>query len=210
MPRGRPPVHNREQVLSAAVRLADADGLDAVTMRRVASEIGAGAMSLYTYVPDREHLIDEMVDRVAGELPLPALTGDWRADATALVVAQREMMLRHPWLPGAVTRRPVAGVNLLGFLEHGLGALEPSGLSGGTRMALLAMFTGFVASYVAAEHAGDVTGEEQAARIGAAVASGGFPRLAAALAEGGGTAPDFARIAGWVVSGLVREAAANS
>lgn len=53
MPRGRPPLRNREQVLAAAVRLADADGLDAVTMRRVASEIGAGAMSLYTYVPDR-------------------------------------------------------------------------------------------------------------------------------------------------------------
>ncbi|WP_433826472.1 TetR/AcrR family transcriptional regulator [Actinoplanes sp. CA-015351] len=210
MPRGRPPVHNRDQVLAAAVRLADANGLDAVTMRRVASEIGAGAMSLYTYVPDREHLIDLMVDRVAGELALPALTGDWRADVFALVGVQRAMMLKHPWLTGALTGRSVTGLNLLTYLEHGLGALEPSGLSGGTRMAVLALLTGFVASYVTAELAGDSTGTEQAAQIVAAMASGDFPRLAAAFAESGGSPPGFEQIADWVITGLVNQASGNS
>lgn len=199
-------MHSREQMVAAAIRLADADGLDAVTMRRVAAEIGAGAMSLYTYVPDREHLIDLMVDAVASEPELPALTGDWRADLFALVAMQRDLMRRHRWLPGALTGRGLTGRNLLGYLEHGLGAMEPTGLPGATRMVLLGMFTGFVASYVTSEFAGAATGEQQAAQIGAAVASGDFPRLAAVFAEGGGPAPDFARAADWVITGLVRQA----
>ncbi|MFC7527475.1 TetR/AcrR family transcriptional regulator [Actinoplanes sp. GCM10030250] len=207
MARGRPPAYTRDQVVDAAVRLADADGLDAVTMRRVAAEIGAGAMSLYTYVPDRERLIDLMVDAVAGEPELPALTGDWRADVFALVSTQRDLMHRHRWLPGALAGRGVSGRNLLGYLEHGLGAMEPTGLPGTTRMALIGMFTGFVASYVTGELAGDPTGTEQAAQIGAVVASGDFPRLAAVFAEGGGgTGPDFAVVADWVITGLVRQA----
>ncbi|MEV6303981.1 TetR/AcrR family transcriptional regulator C-terminal domain-containing protein [Actinoplanes sp. NPDC051861] len=206
MARGRPPAYTREQVVDASIRLADADGLDAVTMRRVAAEIGAGAMSLYTYVPDREHLIDLMVDAVAGEPDLPALTGDWRADLFALVSAQRDLMHRHPWLPGALTGRGMAGRNMLGLLEHGLGAMEPTGLPGATRMALLGMFTGFVASYVTSELAGASTGEDQAAQIGSAVAGGDFPRLAAVVAEGGGPVLNFARVADWVINGLVRQA----
>jgi AcrR family transcriptional regulator len=206
--RGRPPAYTREQVVDAAIRLADADGLDAVTMRRVAAEIGAGAMSLYTYVPDREHLIDLMVDAAAGEPELPPVTGDWRADVCALLATQRELMHRHRWLAGALAGRGLAGRNLIGFLEHGLAALEPAGLPGATRMALLGMVTGFVATYVTSEFAGASTGTEQAAQLGAAVAGGDFPRLAAVFAEGeAGPAPDFARIAVWVVTGLVRQAA---
>lgn len=192
--------------MAAAIRLADGDGLDAVTMRRVAAEIGAGAMSLYTYVPDREHLIDLMVDVVAGEPELPELTGDWRADLYALAAMQRDLMHRHAWLPGALAGRGLAGRNLLGYLEHGLAALESTGLPGATRMTLIGLLTGFVGSYVTSEQTGAATGEEQAAQIGAAVASGDFPRLAGVVAEGGGAAPTFDRVADWVISGLVRQA----
>ena len=206
MARGRPPAYTREQVVDASIRLADADGLDAVTMRRVAAQIGAGAMSLYTYVPDREHLIDLMVDAVAAESALPALTGDWRADLFALFSAQRDLMHRHPWLPGALSGRAMTGRNLLAFLEHGLGALEPTGLPGATRMTLIGMFTGFVATYVTGERAGVTTSAEQAAQITSVVAGGDFPRLAAVVAENGGPAPDFTRVADWVITGLVRQA----
>jgi AcrR family transcriptional regulator len=193
--------------VAAAIRLADADGLDAVTMRRVAAEIGAGAMSLYTYVPDREHLIDLMVDEVAGEPRLPGLTGDWRADLYALVAMQRDLMHRHRWLPGALAGRALTGRNLLGYLEHGLAAMEPTGLPGATRMALIGLLTGFVASYVTSEQTGLASAEDQAAQIGAAIAGGDFPRLAGVFAEGGGEpAPDFARVADWVITGLVRQA----
>ena len=62
MARGRPPAYSRDQVVEAAIRIADAEGLPAVTMRRVATEIGAGAMSLYTYVPTRERLLEAAND----------------------------------------------------------------------------------------------------------------------------------------------------
>lgn len=205
MPRGRPPAYTRDQVLAAAVTVADAEGLEAVTMRRIATEIGAGAMSLYTYVPDREHLIDLMVDRVAGEPAPPAVTGDWRADLLALSVMQRELMLAHPWLPYVLAGRRLTGRNLLGFLEHGLRALEPAGLPGMTKMTLLGLLTGFVASYVTSELA-EGSAEESAADIIAVVTSGDFPMLAAALGEGGNQVPDFPRIADWMITGLVEQA----
>src|SRR3954454_16382861 len=101
MARGRPPAYTREQVVEAAIRLADAEGLAAVTMRRIATELGAGAMSLYTYVPDKDRLLDLMVDEVGGAARPVRITGDWRADVVALAGSQREVMLAHPWLPAA-------------------------------------------------------------------------------------------------------------
>lgn len=70
--RGRRPAFSREAITAAAVALADAEGIDAVTMRRVAAEVGAGAMSLYSYAPDKETLLDLMIDHVSGELPASA------------------------------------------------------------------------------------------------------------------------------------------
>ncbi|MFI1992135.1 TetR/AcrR family transcriptional regulator [Actinoplanes sp. NPDC020271] len=205
MPRGRPPAYTRDQVLAAAVTVADAEGLEAVTMRRIATEIGAGAMSLYTYVPDRDHLIDLMVDRVAGEPAPPPVTGDWRADLLALSLVQRDLMLAHPWLPTVLAGRRLSGRNLLGFLEQGLHALEPAGLPGVTRMTLLGLLTGFVASYVTSELVGVPTGDA-AAEIGAALAGGDFPYLRAALTEPAAVVPDFRTIADWMITGLVESA----
>ena len=201
MARGRPPAYTREQVVDAAIRIADAEGLGAVTMRRIAGEIGAGAMSLYTYVPDKERLVDLMVDRVGGEMPPGA------GDLLDLARAQRRMMLAHPWLPAALPNRRLTGRGMLGYLEQGLAALAPTGLDGATRLEIIALVTGFVASFVTAELAGGAPPEEQAALIGEAVASGDFPHLAAALAEGGPVPEQsFDRLATWLITGLVTQA----
>src|SRR5689334_8314034 len=109
MARGRPPAHTRDQVVDAAIRVADSEGLAAVTIRRIATEIGAGAMSLYTYVPDKDRLLDLMVDRVGASMPAAPITGDWRADLLALAAAQRSLMLAHPWLPAALPNRRLTG-----------------------------------------------------------------------------------------------------
>jgi AcrR family transcriptional regulator len=205
MARGRPPAHTREQVVAAAIRLADAEGLAAVTMRRVAASLGAGAMSLYTYVPNRERLLDLMVDGVGA--PPVSLTGDWGRDAVALAGAQRTLMLAHPWLPEALPNRRLSGRNTLAYLETGLAALEPTGLDGATRMEIIALITGFVASYVMSETAGRQPTEEQVAALTEAVSSGEYPRLAAALAGGGqGREPEFERIARWLITGLIEQA----
>lgn len=207
MARGRPPAHTREQVVEAAIRLADAEGLAAVTMRRIAADIGAGAMSLYTYVPNRDRLLDLMVDRVGADAPAVTLTGDWRTDVVALAASQRSLMLAHPWLPDALPNRRLSGRNTLAYLEKGLAALAPTGLAGSVKMEVIALVTGFVAAFVAGELAGSRPTAEQVSTIGEAVAGGEFPHLAAALAEGGPSVePDFERIARWMITGLVEQA----
>lgn len=206
MPRGRPPAHTRTQVVAAAIAVADAEGLDALTMRRLAAELGAGVMSLYTYVRDKDDLVDQMVEQAAGSPPPP---GD--ADLLALVTWQRAMMLRHPWLPAALPNRRLAGPNTLGHLERGLAALAHTGLPGSVKMEILAMLTGFVASYVSHEAAQARAGISDSERIHAhvaqlteAVSSGAYPQLASVLAEGpAGPAPTFERIATRMITGLV-------
>jgi AcrR family transcriptional regulator len=207
MARGRPPAHTRDQVVEAAIRLADAEGLAAVTMRRVAASLGAGAMSLYTYVPTRDRLLDLMVDRVGADAPDVTLTGQWQVDVVALAGSQRSLMLAHPWLPSALPNRGLTGRNTLAYLEKGLGALAPTGLPGPVKMEVIALVTGFVAAFVTGELAGSRPTEEQVSTIGEAIASGEFPQLAAVLAEGGqALEPDFARLARWMITGLIEQA----
>ncbi|MCX4770855.1 TetR/AcrR family transcriptional regulator C-terminal domain-containing protein [Streptomyces sp. NBC_01285] len=210
--RGRRPAFSREAITAAAVALADAEGIDAVTMRRVAAEVGAGAMSLYSYAPDKETLLDLMIDHVSGELPASApLTGDWRTDLKAVGHLQRDHMLRHPWLPAAVRTRRTPGPNTLAFLEHALAALRPSGLDGAARLEIFAQLTAFVAGHVAHEVA-----QAEAARspgraaaearyLAAVAADGRHPELAEALsAAGRPLTPDatFTRFLTRLVDGL--------
>src|SRR3984957_7414530 len=121
--RGPRPRHSREDVVGAAVAIADGDGLDAVTFRAVAARLGTGVMSLYNYVPDKQALVYEMTELVGAELDLPWPTGDWRADLHEMARRQREVVHRHPWLIDAVTHLQPIGPSGLALLEFGLGAL---------------------------------------------------------------------------------------
>ncbi|MEU0836490.1 TetR/AcrR family transcriptional regulator C-terminal domain-containing protein [Streptomyces sp. NPDC005969] len=190
--RGRRPTFSREAITAAAVALADAEGIDAVTMRRVAAQVGAGAMSLYSYAPDKETLLELMVDHVSGELPTTNdRTGDWRTDLKAIAHLQRAHMLRHPWLPAALSARRTPGPNTLAFLERALAALRPTGLDGAAKLEIFAQLTGFVAGHVAHEiaqaaAAGSPDRAAAEARYLAAVAADGHhPELAEALAAPG-------------------------
>ncbi|MEU9205214.1 TetR/AcrR family transcriptional regulator [Streptomyces sp. NPDC048332] len=210
--RGRRPAFSREAITVAAVALADAEGIDAVTMRRVAAEVGAGVMSLYSYAPDKETLLDLMIDHVNGELPASGpLTGDWRADLKAIGHLQRDHMLRHPWLATAVPARRTLGPRTLAFLEHALAALRPSGLDGGARLEVFAQLTAFVAGHVAHEVAqaeAALSPDRAAAEalyLTAVAADGHHPELAEALASAGRpVTPDatFARFLNRLVDGL--------
>ncbi|MFD8912997.1 TetR/AcrR family transcriptional regulator [Streptomyces sp. NPDC059575] len=187
--RGRRPTFSRAAITTAAVALADAEGLDAVTMRRVAAEVGAGVMSLYTYAPDKETLLALMADHVCGELPLTdPLTGDWRADLKTLAHRQRALMLRHPWLAAVLVTRHTPGPRALDFLERALAALRPSGLDGAARLEVFAQLTSFVAGHVRHEltqsaSAGSPDWSAAEARyLTAMAADGHHPELAEALA----------------------------
>ncbi|KIF06576.1 TetR family transcriptional regulator, partial [Streptomyces sp. RSD-27] len=149
--RGPRPAHSRDSIAAEAVRIADAEGIEAVSMRRVAAGIGAGTMSLYNYVPRKEDLYELMVDAVSAEYELTPPTGDWRADLLSLARQGRALMHRHPWLPRLLS--PVYGFSphALRYLEHSLACLEPLEVSGGEKLELVAAVNGSVATFVAGE-----------------------------------------------------------
>jgi AcrR family transcriptional regulator len=120
---GRPAERSRAEITAAAIGLADREGLEAVTMRRVAAELGTGAASLYRYVANRDDLLDLMTDAVAGEYELPAPSGDPVPDLVEIAVQARGLMLRHRWVAPLVITRPVLGPRGAELLEHALACL---------------------------------------------------------------------------------------
>jgi AcrR family transcriptional regulator len=181
---GRPAQHSRAEITAVAVEIADREGLDAVSMRRVAAELGTGAASLYRYVETREELLDLMTDATGAEYALPAPTGDWVADLVAVGEQSRAILRRHPWLPGLVMTRPVIGPNGIALLEHVLTVLAGHPASLQAKMEAFAMLNGLTATFVLYELAG---GSDLQARNVAylqyAIASGEHPRLTALLSQ---------------------------
>ncbi|MFJ9696123.1 TetR/AcrR family transcriptional regulator [Kitasatospora sp. NPDC101183] len=193
--RGPRPAHSRSSIAAAAIGIADAEGMDAVSMRRVAGVLGAGTMSLYNYVPKKEHLLDLMLDATAAEYRLPpGPTGDVRADLAALAHQQLAIFRRHPWLPALVLARPGIGPNALRYTDHFLAVTAPTGLSGGARMEAMAMFNGFICQFAQYEQtaaAGAKWQAELVGYLGRAAMSGDYPHLAQAFAtQGPPAAPD--------------------
>jgi AcrR family transcriptional regulator len=128
--RGPKPRHSVESVVQAAISLADAEGLAALSMRRVAEMLGLSPMSLYTYVPSKAELVDLMLDHVVGEVaePDPA-DGDWRSQLTLLSRQRWAMAQRHPWIMQVAMHRPPLGPNVLAKIEATLRAVDGLGLS---------------------------------------------------------------------------------
>ena len=128
--RGPKPRHSVEEVVRAAIALADAEGLAAVSMRRVAEMLGLSPMSLYTYVPSKAELMDLMLDRVAAEIVAPtAADGDWRGQLTLLACQRWALAQRHPWIMQVGMHRPPLGPNVLANVEASLRAIDGLGLT---------------------------------------------------------------------------------
>ncbi|MGW9631543.1 TetR/AcrR family transcriptional regulator [Agromyces sp. NPDC055520] len=133
-----------DEVVATAVQLADAEGIDAVSMRRIADRLGLKPMSVYTYVPGKAELIDLMVDRVAGESALPRLDGELAARLAQIARLQWEEYLRHPWLLSIDTSRPPLGPNVSDHWEWCLRAVDGLGLSDLDMDRIVALLLGFV------------------------------------------------------------------
>ena len=210
--RGPQPRHTREDVARAAVALADKGGLDAVTFRAVAARLGTGVMSLYSYVPDKETLVFDMVELVGAELELPEPSGDWRADMHLVAGRQRDLAHRHPWLADATSDLQPIGPAMLALLEFALGALEPAGLSAADRLEGIAIVNGAVLNFVrtelASQAADPAAHARQFAQLPELLATGRYPRFAAVVAEGGrpealDLAASFDRLLDKLLDGLV-------
>ncbi|GGR69835.1 TetR family transcriptional regulator [Streptomyces aureoverticillatus] len=122
--RPAPSALSRDRIVAAAIRIADEDGLAAVSIRKVAAELNAGPMRMYTYLSTKEELLDLMADAVYGEIPLPSATGaDWRAALRTLAHRTRRAARRHEWFADLLGGRPLLGPNALAHLEASLTAL---------------------------------------------------------------------------------------
>ncbi len=126
--RGPVPSHSREEITAAAVKLADTHGIEAVSMRAIAVELGVGAASLYRYIARKDELIELMVDAVMGDdLRFEVGTG-WREDLRSFAHGLRTMTLRHPWMAAPSAGLRNFGPKTAGCYEQVLSAVDGLGL----------------------------------------------------------------------------------
>ncbi len=118
----------RQQIVDAAVELADAEGLEAVSMRRLAEKLGVGTMTPYSYVADKDELLDLMLDEVGREMLVPEpLPDDWRQALRAIAFATRATVEAHPWIFRGQARRPRGRINTMRHIEQSIGAVQMLG-----------------------------------------------------------------------------------
>jgi AcrR family transcriptional regulator len=149
--RGAQPSLSYERIAAAGVEIADAEGLEAVSMRKIAARLGAGTMSLYRYVSSKDDLVELMFDHAIGAAAHGERTGDWRADLAEVARDLRRVMIAHPWLAGYQTARPTFGPNLLAVLERTLGTVDGIGLDIDGMVDMWLTVLAFVQGYVQAE-----------------------------------------------------------
>ena len=122
---------SREGIVAAAVALADREGLDGMSMRRLAQQLGADPMSIYYHLKDKNALVEAMADAVVAEIaPVPPVPGEpWTDRLRAIIMAARHAMLRHPWAAGLLAGRPAPTPATIDHVERVLAALREGGCS---------------------------------------------------------------------------------
>ncbi|MGW4565310.1 TetR/AcrR family transcriptional regulator [Streptomyces sp. NPDC004561] len=193
--RGPKPKLSPQRIAAAAADLADREGLDAVSMSRVAGEFGLSAMALYRYVPGKTELVELMVEAVLAEAPdLSGLSGekagrgDWRAAVGEWTRQCARVYAAHPWLLTATAmRRQVMGPCQLRWVDAALAALEPTGLGGAERHQVFLLLIGLVRNLAQQEGDYDEEHDREWNRLSGdllARHADRFPALTRALAEG--------------------------
>ncbi|MEV7097263.1 TetR/AcrR family transcriptional regulator [Amycolatopsis sp. NPDC051045] len=143
---GRKPGLRLDQVVSAAIEVADADGPDSLSMRRVADQLGVGTMTLYRYVPGKAVLFDIMVDRVSAEVRYDVDSGGagWRFRLEQVARVNRALFERHPWLLTHLPGRPPLGPGVIAKYDAELRAVEGIGLTDVEMDSALTLVLGYV------------------------------------------------------------------
>ena len=119
----------RERVLRVAMELADRDGLEALSMRKLGQELGVDAMALYRHVRSKDDLYDGIIERIVEEIERPDAGGDWKTALREQVMAARAVMLRHPWARRVFEVRGSGGLAVIDYIESILGILLGGGFS---------------------------------------------------------------------------------
>ena len=224
---------SRETIVAAAIEIADAEGIEAVSIRRLATKLGARPMSLYSHIERKGDLIDLMVDEVLGGSVLPESppSGDWRDDLRRIAQRTRENTRAHPWMIGVAFRRPFIGPNALRHIDQSLAAVSELPLPPERKRAVLLAVDTYTLGFVRWElkaldrgkgagggcagiDDGGPSGAEIDAYIAAQAASGKYPHLH----ELGGKksmslgvkAEAFQTGLDWLIAGIEAEVGARS
>jgi AcrR family transcriptional regulator len=183
-PGSRRPRYTREQIAAAALAVADSEGIEAVSMRRVAQELGAGTMTLYHYVRTKAELLDLMDDTIMGEVVVPddELSSDWREALTAIAIRSRNAFVRHPWaLEGLRGAR--GGPNGLKHFEQTIAAVAGLDLPTERKLELVLIVDDYVFGFVLrSAHAHAEIGNDESQHAGleyleSLIATGAYPHV---------------------------------
>jgi AcrR family transcriptional regulator len=172
---------SRERIATVALAIADREGFEAVSMRRVAQELKVGTMSLYYYVKTKDHLVAVMDDALMSEALLPSLPKDWQRAMMQIARHTHAVYIRHPWALVSMLSAP-PGHNALRHMEQCLEALAETTMTTKQKITLLAMVDDFVFGHALREAATDATVDFELAAT--QLATGAFPRLAEAFGGG--------------------------
>jgi AcrR family transcriptional regulator len=216
---------SRAAIVAAAIEIADADGLEAVSIRRLATKLDARPMSLYSHIGRKGDLIDLMVDEVMGGAIIPGgpPTDDWREGLRQIAQRTRESTRAHPWMIAAAFHRPFLGPNALRHIDQSLAAVSELPLSPERKRAVLLAVDTYTLGFVrwevvsptakgvppcAGRHERGHSAAEIDAYIAAQVAGGDYPHLAAFVGKDmslGVRADKFEIGLEWLLAGIGAE-----
>ncbi|MGW0846408.1 TetR/AcrR family transcriptional regulator [Streptomyces sp. NPDC002787] len=162
----------RQRVLRAAVELADAGGLETLSMRKLGEAVGVEAMSLYNHVANKEDLIDGMVDLVFGEVELPAPGDGWRQAMRQRAISMRLVLSRHRWAIGLMESRSTPGPATLRHHDAVLGCLRQGGFSLALTAHAVSVLDSYIYGFALQEKALPFDSPEETAELADSIMSG--------------------------------------
>src|SRR3954470_24506098 len=146
--KGPKPGLRLERIVAAAIHVADREGLPAVSMNRVAKELGSSAMSLYRYVESKDELLALMIDAAIGAVPPPPRRGGWRERLEQWAWSTVTAMRQHPWAAHAPIARPPLAPNAVAWFEDALAAMAGTPLTPAEKPSIVLLLSGYVANHV--------------------------------------------------------------
>ena len=184
-PRQRRSRLSREDVAAAALVLADSEGVDALTMRRLADRLGVGTMTLYGYFPSKRALLEGVMEAAVEDVPSFGIEGAWRPRLRELVIATRQLLVRHPSLVEIRTRQPILAPEAFRLTERAMAILLEAGFAKGEAARAFRLLFVYIFGFAALSPAG----VEEESRAGAraalmALSPDEYPTLAGVVEEG--------------------------
>jgi AcrR family transcriptional regulator len=177
---------SRERVLRAAIALADASGIDSLTMRNLGQKLHVEAMSLYNHVANKEDILDGIVDLVFSEIALPSGRADWKPAMRKRAISAHEALLRHPWAPSLMQSRTKPGLATMRHHDSVLGSLRGAGFTLVMAAHAFSVIDGYVYGFALQQINIPLQSRDQVAEVGENILSrlaGEYPHLAEMITE---------------------------